>query len=445
MQSRINCVALTTLHENFLTTIESVNAQSLLPNKRFLIIDGKFSERFPKYSDNEVLAGWEIVMLSLGDDFGDYRNRAVDVVPKGEWICFLDDDEWIHQEFFKNLDGFVGSVKGPLDAIRIPRSNSYGLNVNERPEQDWLKPEGYLFPDWQGRVLINNGRTKYVGVVHEVLSGYACMVDLHAPYVLLIHHKTRQMQSERNEQWGRLSEIATESIDPIIATTKSFYSQCREDYFFSSLILRFGDKISRVVVEIGAGHPVNLSNSRWLILNGFRALLVEGNPILCQQLSDEYQNNENVEVANQVVTGDGRNVDFHMSKIHWALSGVGGVSQSDRHGVTDIEVVTKASKRVSELINFWNSGNLQIGILSIDIEGLEDEIADDVLSNTAYRPTFIVIDTLSDLERKKQEALLVGHNYTYLKNLQLSNVWIDSAFDGLLDVVDFSRSFDPYN
>lgn len=81
---------------------------------------------------------------------------------------------------------------------------------------------------------------------------------------------------------------------------------------------------------------------------------------------------------------------------------------------------------------------------SIDIEGLEDEIADDILSNTAYRPTFIVIEALSDHERKKQEALLVGHNYTYLKNLQLSNVWIDSEFDGLLNIVDFSRSFDPY-
>ena len=220
IESRINCVVLTMLHENFLTTIESVNAQSLLPKKRFLIVDDKFSDRFPEYSDNEVLAGWEIVMLSLGDDFGDYRNRAVDVVPKGEWLCFLDDDEWINQEFFKNLDDFVGSVKGPLDAIRIPRSNSFGFDVNERPEQDWLSPAGFLFPDWQGRVIINNGRTKYVGIVHETLSGYTCMVDFNGPYVMLIHHKTEPMQSKSDQLWGRLSEIAAESTDREIANTK---------------------------------------------------------------------------------------------------------------------------------------------------------------------------------------------------------------------------------
>lgn len=213
MESRINCVVLTTLHENFLTTIESINAQSLLPKKRFLIVDSKFAERFPKYSDNEVLSLWEIVMLPLRDDFADYRNRAVELVQKDEWLCFIDDDEWLHQEFFKNLDGFVGSVKGPLDAIRIPRSNSFGLK-NERPEQDWLNPVGFRFPDWQGRVIKNNGRTKYVGVVHETLSGYACMVDCNSPYVMLIHHKTESMQRESNQLWGRLSQIATESIDP---------------------------------------------------------------------------------------------------------------------------------------------------------------------------------------------------------------------------------------
>ena len=270
------------------------------------------------------------------------------------------------------------------------------------------------------------------------------MVFFNGPYVMLIHHKTAAMQAQSNQRWDNLREIAIKSNDPEITNTNSFYSQCREDYFLASVFSKFGKKISRVVIEIGAGHPVDLSNSRWFILNGFRALLVEGNQILCQQLSDEYQNNENVDVANHVVTGDGRNVDFHTSKIHWALSGIGGVSQTERHSETDIEVVSIASKRVSEVINSWNSGDSEVGILSIDIEGLEDEIVDDFLSNTAFRPTFIVIEALSDLERNKQEALLVGHNYTYLKNLQLSNVWIDSAFDGLLDVVDFSRNFDPY-
>jgi FkbM family methyltransferase len=447
MESAINCVVLTTLHDNFLTTIKSVNRQSLVPKNKFLIVDSKFADRWTHYSENEVLYNWKIVILRLDDDFGDYRTRAIDFISKNEWLCFLDDDEWIHPEFFKNLDSFVTSVRGPLDAIRLPRSNSFGTDVNVRPELDWLNPDGLNFPDWQGRVLLNTGSTRYQGAVHETLAGFTCMVDLKAPYVVLLHHKTEQMQSERNRLWSRLTHVQANAVRSENDSTSfvDYFSQCKEDYFLSNLMSKFGEKVSKVVVEIGAGHPIDLSNSRRFILDGYRALLIEGNRQLFESLSDEYQDCDVVDLVNCVVTGDGRDVDFHVSKIHWALSGIGGVSQAERHSASDIQVETISTTRPSEIIKNWTFVEHQIGILSIDIEGLEDEIVDDILSNTSYRPTFIVIEALSDSERKKQELLLEDHNYTFVKNLKLSNVWITSEFERLNELVSFSRAFDPFN
>lgn len=73
------------------------------------------------------------------------------------------------------------------------------------------------------------------------------------------------------------------------------YSQWGEDGILEAIFSKIGTT-NRTVIECGAGHPVRGSNSRKLIEEGWRALLVEADSAKNAALREEYSGNPNVTV-----------------------------------------------------------------------------------------------------------------------------------------------------
>jgi len=78
-----------------------------------------------------------------------------------------------------------------------------------------------------------------------------------------------------------------------------FYSQYGEDKLVEAIFS--SDKIGKLL-EIGAWHPTQMSNSRRLIEKGWSAVLVEFSPSAVRALVEEYGNHERVQILQAAVT-----------------------------------------------------------------------------------------------------------------------------------------------
>jgi FkbM family methyltransferase len=88
-----------------------------------------------------------------------------------------------------------------------------------------------------------------------------------------------------------------------------YYSQAEEEKYFLEY---FGDFKGRLL-EIGAYHPEAFSNSRRLIMNGWKAILVEPDPKCFVTLAEYYQvfeKDSNVSVVNVAIAEHDGELDF---------------------------------------------------------------------------------------------------------------------------------------
>ena len=65
--------------------------------------------------------------------------------------------------------------------------------------------------------------------------------------------------------------------------SKTAFSQMGEDIILEWLLSIMGDELP-TYVDIGANHPIAMSNTFRSYLSGASGLLVEPNPVLCEQL-----------------------------------------------------------------------------------------------------------------------------------------------------------------
>lgn len=87
------------------------------------------------------------------------------------------------------------------------------------------------------------------------------------------------------------------------------YSQGEEDRIISEYFNGFKGRL----LEIGAYHPEQLSNSRLLIESGWKAVLVEPSPKCYSAIEDFYKDNELVETVNLALGPDNGMLHFYDS------------------------------------------------------------------------------------------------------------------------------------
>lgn len=92
----------------------------------------------------------------------------------------------------------------------------------------------------------------------------------------------------------QLEGLTLVTMDP--ETNPVSHSQYSED-LRALVILKRWNITSGRILEIGAWHPISLSNSRMFIEAGWRAVLVEPSPTKLEDLAREYFDNERVQVV----------------------------------------------------------------------------------------------------------------------------------------------------
>lgn len=168
------------------------------------------------------------------------------------------------------------------------------------------------------------------------------------------------------------------------------YSQEGEDMVIRRLI---GKKKEGFFVDVGAYHPIKLSNTYHFYRRGWRGINIDAMPGSMRLFDKIRPDDINLEVA---IGGQGGAVNFYL--FEEPAFNTCNPDQAGGH----IKVQAVPMHPLSAILSEHVPKGVQIDFFSIDVEGLDLEV---LKSNdwTAYAPNFILVESL--MTSSFQEAL----------------------------------------
>ncbi len=144
---------------------------------------------------------------------------------------------------------------------------------------------------------------------------------------------------------------------------------------------------SVTIVDVGAA-GIEISNSIDLIATmGWRGLLIEANPYHAELLATEIAG-LNADVVCCAVAATEGEATFYLGKHHHlsSLDKETAESWGDTRGE-----ITVTKRRLHKILD-EHGIPLNFAVLSLDIEGVDFEVLNDLINNSAYRPDWIIIE-----------------------------------------------------
>lgn len=194
------------------------------------------------------------------------------------------------------------------------------------------------------------------------------------------------------------------------------YSQHGEDLFLLNLAHLLGlDKPS--YLDLGAYHPVHISNTALLYFNGSRGVNVEANPVLIDTFNRLRPEDKNISVGVSLVNGYQY---FHMESELSVLNSFKEESFSN-HNVKPTKSIKIKTMTLNDLINEY-CGCTYPDFLLMDIEGLDY----DVLASAHFyetKPKVICAEIRKD-EAEATLSLLNAKGYTFLCRIVSNMIFV---------------------
>jgi len=153
----------------------------------------------------QIAKGFNPTTFGLNGDFATFKNNLKDNC-KGNWIFFIDADEYLGEGLADNLVEMLTINEGLVDIIALPRINTVkGLTRDHIDKWRWyVNDNGWInYPDYQTRICTNKPEIQWINKVHERLSGWKTIATLPEGYEL-IHPKTIERQEKQNNYYNTL-------------------------------------------------------------------------------------------------------------------------------------------------------------------------------------------------------------------------------------------------
>lgn len=137
-------------------------------------------------------------------DFSAMRNHLKGLC-ETEWMFQIDCDEIPHKKLTSNLHQFLQDCDVNVDAVSVPRINTYEGMTEEFIEENYLNAvkndeDWYFWPDYQARICRCKDKINWKGDIHEGLTGFNELISLVAEEEnALLHHKSLSRQKSQTE------------------------------------------------------------------------------------------------------------------------------------------------------------------------------------------------------------------------------------------------------
>lgn len=184
------------------------------------------------------------------------------------------------------------------------------------------------------------------------------------------------------------------------------FSQHKESTFLYNYIKNNNVILPNTFVDIGSHDGVTNSNSRLFQNNGFYCVYFEPNPILFSRLVDNTAKYNEKEIYNLAISDKFSKVKFNI------------VTKKNFEGHSSINDTGNHHVVATSLKSIWDK---EIGILDIDAEGHDTRILKNVIDSN-IRPKFIIIESNSKDERKKQINIL-SDEYELIHTIKVNTIW----------------------
>lgn len=178
------------------------------------------------------------------------------------------------------------------------------------------------------------------------------------------------------------------------------YSQFGEDLILDSLFGR--DSMRGFYVDVGAYHPVYLSNTHRFYKRGWRGINIEPNPKSFKEIAEARKDDINLNVA---VSESASTVQFFCDGVYSGID-----DDSYLHGAAPLggEIVNVLTFPLSQILGKYMPSASRIDFLSVDCEGHDLAV---LQSNdwTIYRPKVVLVE--------QHGVSIDGEIFNFLTNL----------------------------
>lgn len=150
----------------------------------------------------EVLEKFPLVTkieFPLNKDFATFKNN-IKKFAKKDYIVYVDADEYLNEDLLTHLP-LILEMNPEVDLYYVPRLNTVeGLTHEHVHRWGWiLEEDGRInWPDLQSRICKNKPELKWIGKVHERITGHGTVSRLPEQFYL-IHPKTIEKQEKQNK------------------------------------------------------------------------------------------------------------------------------------------------------------------------------------------------------------------------------------------------------
>ncbi len=195
------------------------------------------------------------------------------------------------------------------------------------------------------------------------------------------------------------------------------WSQHGEDVWLEDFIVRSKLNLTPVIIDIGAGDGLDASNSRLFIQKyNYQGFLIDANKEKIAEAKKLYKHNNEVHCFSLMISDKAYKAKLHKLKgKDWKWSKVIPCDKSDICTVT--------------LSRFVDDNRIKnLGIMSIDIEGLDTCVMKEVFKNSTVRPECIIIEGNDEDEKLEQRRIIRGHGYKLIKTMSVNQIFIRESF-----------------
>jgi len=137
-------------------------------------------------------------------DFSAMRNYFKELC-ETEWMFQIDCDELPSIHLMESLNNILLDIDDVVDAIALPRINTYEGLTDEYIEEEYLQVvrndrDWYFWPDYQYRLCRCVKAVEWKGDIHETLTGFRDTLQMpQEEHYAILHHKTFSRQQSQTE------------------------------------------------------------------------------------------------------------------------------------------------------------------------------------------------------------------------------------------------------
>lgn len=206
------------------------------------------------------------------------------------------------------------------------------------------------------------------------------------------------------------------------------YSQFGEDLAIISILETHKRAEAGYYIDAGAFHPFLYSNTALLhMFKGWKGVNIDANPDVISAFNDARPNDHNILAALNDVESQLQYAMFN----HGAVNSLDPkmIDRQERTAGSPFKVVKRVemtTKRLDQILSEVSDVPDDIGLLSVDCEGLDFNVLNS-LNLTRYRPFLIAVEThgmnLSNPSKSTSHQLLTENGYDLISHVFVTSIY----------------------